>query len=185
MQEERDKDARNGEAKRSLISLLGICNFQDTLSQVLAFKHAQKPLDGVVHTVSDVVDALQTSFSDPLGHILVSLLSMRHDVCVKDEKSFPSDPSSHELRVVLDPLVLPWLIVVSRDAPTSNFDEISACDLVSFDGKQLTNSSMLFHVIQSNIKELTTNIVVIYIKPFRSKPLDRLCHILFLVIKSR
>ena len=98
--------------------LLRIRNLQDALPQVLALEHTQKALNRIIHTFCDMVDALQTPFSNPLAHVLVSGFRVRHDVGVEHNEAFPSDPSSYQLRVVLDALAFAWLVVVLGDAAT-------------------------------------------------------------------
>ena len=63
-----------------------------------------------------MIDTLQTSFSNPFAHILVSGFRVRHNVGIEDYEAFPSDPSAYQLRVVLDALAFAWLVVVLGDA---------------------------------------------------------------------
>lgn len=100
--------------------LLWICDLQNALSQVFPFKHTQESRDCIVHTICDMIDALETTFSYPFAYVFIPRFGMRHYICIEYQEALPLDPFSDNLGVILDALVLSRLVVVGGDATTRN-----------------------------------------------------------------
>lgn len=95
-------------------------NLQQTLTQILPPQHAQEAVNCVLHADGDVVDALQTPFLDPAGHVLIPRPPVLYDVGVEDQEPLPPDAPAHDLAVVFDARDLRRGRVVGRDGATSH-----------------------------------------------------------------
>ena len=69
---------------------LGLCNLQNALPQILPLQHTQKPLDRVVYAIGDMINRLEAAVSNPLGDVLVALLSPARNVRVENDEALPA-----------------------------------------------------------------------------------------------
>lgn len=152
----------------SFWSLLRLRNLQNALPEVLTLEHAQEAVDGIIDTVGDVVDALETAVGDPLADVLVALFPPADDVGVEDQEALPAKAAAHDLRVVLDPVVVRRRLVVVRR-----------------DGAARHDPPEVVHVRDGHVQQLAPDVVVVDVDAVRRQSLQRLVVVFLFVVESR
>ena len=147
--------------------LFRIGDLQNTLPEILSLEHTQKPLDGIINSIGNVVDALEAAVRDPLADVLVTLLHPPPDIGIVDQEALPAEPAAHDQTVVLDAVVVVGgLVVVRRDRAARH------------------DAPELVHVRERRVQKLPAHVVVVDVDAVGRHPLEGRFQVLGLVVEA-